>query len=73
MLVLGRKTNESIQVGDDVKVTVIKVGKDRVQIGIEAPSSKRILRCELVSKLEQSPAVDLDLPAFLSDSHVGAL
>ena len=47
MLVLSRKAGESIMI-DDVKVTVVKLDRNRVRIGIEAPAEKKILRGELV-------------------------
>lgn len=47
MLVLSRKQNERIRVGDSVVVTVVRVSGDKVRIGIEAPPSMRVLRDEL--------------------------
>ncbi len=47
MLVLARKQNESIQIGDDVRVTILHIGRGRVQIGIEAPRDIQIRRTEL--------------------------
>jgi carbon storage regulator len=47
MLVLARKQNESIQIGDDVRVTILHIGRGRVQIGIEAPRDVQIRRTEL--------------------------
>lgn len=47
MLVLSRKEDQSIIVGDNVKIHVLKVSGNRVRIGIEAPNSVRILRAEL--------------------------
>ena len=41
MLVLTRKTNEGILVGDEIKVTVISIEGDRVRLGIEAPQNIR--------------------------------
>jgi carbon storage regulator len=52
MLVLGRKLNECIYVGDDIKIKVTRIGKGRVRIGIEAPREVVILREELVDKPE---------------------
>lgn len=46
MLVLGRKPQESIRVGDAV-VTILKVDKNQVTIGIKAPPNVKILRTEL--------------------------
>jgi carbon storage regulator len=47
MLVLSRKQNERIRVGDSVVVTVVRVSGDKVRIGIEAPANVRVLRDEL--------------------------
>jgi len=48
MLVLSRKTDESIHVGDGIRITVVQVQGNRVKIGIEAPKSVRVFRSELV-------------------------
>ena len=48
MLVLTRKTNQSICLGEDIKVTVLSVEGDRVSIGVEAPRAVRIFRSELL-------------------------
>lgn len=47
MLVLSRKTGERIQIGDDVVVTVVRIGPNNVRLGIEAPRDKNIVRDEL--------------------------
>ena len=47
MLVLSRKADQHIVIADDIVVSVIRIAGNRVQIGIEAPESVRILRGEL--------------------------
>jgi carbon storage regulator len=47
MLVLSRQRDETILIGDDIFVTVVSIGEDRVRLGIEAPRGVRILRQEL--------------------------
>jgi len=47
MLVLSRKQNERIRVGDSVVVTIVRVSGDKVRIGIDAPANVRVLRDEL--------------------------
>lgn len=48
MLVLSRKMNEKIQIGDSITITIIRLrNKNTVSIGIEAPSDVRVLRSEL--------------------------
>lgn len=52
MLVLTRKEQQKIYVGDDVKVTVCEIRGDRVRLGIDAPPAVPILREELVTMEE---------------------
>jgi len=57
MLVLSRRQNERIRVGDAVVVTVVRVSGDKVRIGIEAPAHVKVLRDELPIEVEAVPAV----------------
>lgn len=47
MLVLSRKENEKIKLGDNITLTIVRVSGDKVRLGIEAPSDVVILREEL--------------------------
>ena len=47
MLVLTRKLNEQILIGDDIKITLLRVRGNTVRLGIEAPRDRRIIRGEL--------------------------
>lgn len=47
MLVITRKLDEGITVGDDVEITVLEISKDRVKIGINAPKEVKVFRTEL--------------------------
>jgi len=47
MLVLSRKTGESIVIGNDIKVSIVKVQGRRIRIGIEAPDHVGIRRAEI--------------------------
>jgi len=55
MLVLSRKVGERILIGDDIAVTVVRVGQGMVRIGVEAPRSYLVLRDE-VKQREQAKA-----------------
>ncbi len=55
MLVLTRKLNEKIKIGDDITITIIKLRNNQIRIGIEAPRDVRVLRAEL----EQAVAGEL--------------
>jgi carbon storage regulator len=52
MLVLTRKLNEKIRVGDDVVVTIIQIDKGSVKIGFEAPENVAIYRDEVYEKIK---------------------
>jgi carbon storage regulator len=47
MLVLSRRCDTAIQIGRDIKVTVLSIRNRRVKLGIDAPGSVRIWRDEL--------------------------
>ncbi len=53
MLVLTRKEDEAIRIGDDIVVKVVSMDKNGVRIGIEAPASVTILREELVQAVSE--------------------
>lgn len=47
MLVLSRRAGERIQIGDEIEVTVVRIGPGVVRIGIEAPTQMSIVREEV--------------------------
>ncbi|NQT36356.1 MAG: carbon storage regulator [Planctomycetes bacterium] len=49
MLVLSRKVGEKILIGDEIAVTVVRVGLGAVRIGVEAPADLSIVREEIKS------------------------
>lgn len=51
MLVLTRKTSESIVIGNDITVTVLEVRGDQVRIGIDAPRSVQVHREEIYQQV----------------------
>ena len=59
MLVLTRKTNESIVVSDDIKITVIRVSGNKVKLGIQAPPEVSIAREELL--IQQQEEFELEI------------
>jgi carbon storage regulator len=47
MLVLSRKQLDAIYIGDDIKITVVRIDRNQVRLGIEAPPHISVLREEL--------------------------
>jgi len=50
MLVLTRKLQERIQIGDDITITVVQIKGNRVRVGVEAPKNVRVVRGELAER-----------------------
>jgi len=48
MLVLSRRKDESVVIGDQVRVTVVEIRGNRVRLAIDAPPEVKVLRTELV-------------------------
>lgn len=69
MLVLTRKKDEGFVVGENIKITVVEVSKDRVKIGIEAPADVRIVRNELydTERLNMQAAINKPSANLISD------
>jgi len=55
MLVLSRRESERIKLGDRIVVTVVRLERDHVRIGIEAPSEIVVLRDELEARPRRPP------------------
>lgn len=72
MLVLTRKLDEAIQIGDNIKITVLRVKGNTVRIGIEAPKHVKVIRDELermiTSELLSSPAATVALSPAATDA-----
>jgi carbon storage regulator len=54
VLVLSRKVGERIRIGDNISVTVVKIGHGGVRIGVEAPPELAVVREELAQELERA-------------------
>ncbi len=61
MLVLTRKPQQTITIGNDIKISVVKVRGNAIQLGIEAPKDVRIMRSELLDREPQPENTDLKL------------
>lgn len=53
MLVLSRKRNEIITIGDDITLTVVEIRGDKVRIGIQAPREVGVHRAECLDEAEE--------------------
>jgi carbon storage regulator len=53
MLVLTRKTNQSIMIGDTVEVSVLAVSRDKIRLGITAPRDVPVFRKEVYLSIKE--------------------
>ena len=77
MLVLTRRTGQSIQVGDDIVITVLEATRDQVRIGIRAPRSVEVHREEIYEEIllanRAAAGSDDDTPAEATVMSLAAL
>lgn len=74
MLILSRKVDQRIRIGDDVVVSVLEIDRDHVKIGIVAPKNIRVYRHEIYEAIqtENRAAVLSDMSAIdtIGDDHL---
>jgi len=63
MLVLTRKSNQSIMIGDEIEVSVLAIMGEKVRIGIEAPRSVPVFRKEVYLEIQQERSAQEDREA----------
>ena len=58
MLVLTRKSNQSIMIGDEIEVSVLAIMGEKVRIGIQAPRDIPVFRKEVYLEIQQEQVAD---------------
>lgn len=53
MLILARKIDEKIKIGNDITLTIISVQGDQVKIGVEAPKHVKVFRQEVFDAIQE--------------------
>ncbi len=68
MLILARKVNESIIIGDQIEVSIIDIKGDQVKLGIKAPGNVKVYRMEIYQAIqEENKAAVLGAPAKIPE------
>ena len=73
MLVLTRKTNQSIMIGDNIEVSILSVAGDKVRIGIDAPRDIAVFRKEVYIAIDKGSAPADEEADSTVDSELGKL
>jgi carbon storage regulator len=60
MLILSRKINEKIMIGEDISISIIEIRGDQVRVGVDAPKTVKVFRQEVFDaiKAENKAAAD---------------
>ena len=58
MLVLTRKPNQAIVIGDNIRVVVVSVDRDQIRLGIEAPRDVAVHRAEVYAEIHRETTVE---------------
>jgi carbon storage regulator len=69
MLVLTRKTNQSIMIGDEIEVSVLAVSGDKVRVGISAPRDVPVFRKEVYLAIQEERISARDKAAAPSEEE----
>ncbi|MGP1459686.1 MAG: carbon storage regulator CsrA [Treponema sp.] len=69
MLILSRKTDQQIRIGDNVTITIIDVRGDQVKIGVDAPKEVKVFRQEVFDAIQKENKA----AASVDEGKIGAL
>lgn len=72
MLVLSRKQQQQIKIGDQITVTIVKVKGNTVRVGIEAPRDVRVIRAELPKEGSPTESIEAEASSTLTEVVVDA-
>ena len=68
MLVLSRKVDQRIMIGDSIAITVVAVSKNKVRLGIDAPKEVSVHRREVYEAIQREQ--EAELPADVQDPNL---
>ncbi|WP_350302975.1 carbon storage regulator CsrA [Peribacillus frigoritolerans] len=68
MLVLTRKPNEAIMIGDDIEITILSVEGEQIKLGINAPKNVEIHRKEIYLSIQQENSEAMKMESNLLEN-----
>ena len=72
MLILSRKINEKIMIGDDISISIIEIRGDQVRIGVDAPKSVKVFRQEVFDAIRAENKAAVQSVAVLPEIDINA-
>ncbi|MCL2763398.1 MAG: carbon storage regulator CsrA [Treponema sp.] len=71
MLILSRKVNEKIMIGDDISISIIEIRGDQIRIGVDAPKTVKVFRQEVFDAIKAENKAAAESKPVLPDVHFG--
>ena len=71
MLILSRKINEKVMIGDEITVSIIEVRGDQVRIGIDAPKNVKVFRQEVFDAIKAENKAALESTPVIPQLKLG--
>ncbi|MDR2663859.1 MAG: carbon storage regulator CsrA [Treponema sp.] len=72
MLILSRKINERIMIGEDISVSIIEIRGDQVRIGVDAPKTVKVFRQEVFDAIKAENKAAAESPPVFPEFEFGA-
>lgn len=71
MLILSRKLNEKIVIGNEVEICIIEIKGDQVKLGVNAPKNVKVFRKEVFDAIQAENKAAAESPAVLPELDFG--
>jgi carbon storage regulator len=72
MLILSRKVNEKIMIGEDISVSIIEVRGDQVRLGVDAPKTVKVFRQEVFDAIRAENKAAAESTPVFPELDIGA-
>jgi carbon storage regulator len=72
MLILSRKVNEKIMIGEDISISIIEVRGDQVRIGVDAPKNVKVFRQEVFDAIRAENKAAVESQTVFPELDFGA-
>ncbi|MDR1986645.1 MAG: carbon storage regulator CsrA [Treponema sp.] len=69
MLILSRKVNEKIMIGEDISIAIIEIQGDHIRIGVDAPKAVKVFRQEVFDSIKSENKAAAESASLFPELH----